>query len=63
MVTNYEEVLAEIKLKLEQLRDQPLRNEKPIIYHFDVGAMYPNIILTNRLQVCKNLIECLYYQQ
>ncbi|MCQ2815864.1 MAG: DUF1744 domain-containing protein, partial [archaeon] len=23
---------------------------KPIIYHLDVGAMYPNIILTNRLQ-------------
>ena len=24
--------------------------EKPVIYHLDVGAMYPNIILTNRLQ-------------
>ncbi|KAL0233672.1 hypothetical protein PCE1_002181 [Barthelona sp. PCE] len=23
---------------------------KPLIYHLDVGAMYPNIILTNRLQ-------------
>ena len=22
----------------------------PLIYHVDVGAMYPNIILTNRLQ-------------
>lgn len=50
-VTNYEEILEEIKQKLEQLRDQPLRIEKPIIYHLDVGAMYPNIILTNRLQV------------
>ena len=50
-VTNYEEILGEIKLKLEQLRDQPIRNEKPLIYHLDVGAMYPNIILTNRLQV------------
>lgn len=36
--------------KLEQLRDNPKRTEKPFIYHLDVGAMYPNIILTNRLQ-------------
>ena len=28
-----------------------MREENPIIYHLDVGAMYPNIILTNRLQV------------
>ena len=33
------------------LRDTPNRLENPIIYHLDVGAMYPNIILTNRLQV------------
>ncbi|KAH3704604.1 hypothetical protein DPMN_079663 [Dreissena polymorpha] len=33
------------------LRDCPNRLENPIIYHLDVGAMYPNIILTNRLQV------------
>ena len=32
------------------LRDSPLREEPPIIFHLDVGAMYPNIILTNRLQ-------------
>ena len=32
------------------LRDCPHREEKPLIYHLDVGAMYPNIILTNRLQ-------------
>lgn len=32
------------------LRDRPKRFEKPFIYHLDVGAMYPNIILTNRLQ-------------
>lgn len=36
--------------QLESLRDSPLREENPIIYHLDVGAMYPNIILTNRLQ-------------
>lgn len=27
-----------------------MRSEKPYIYHLDVSAMYPNIILTNRLQ-------------
>eukprot|EP00955_Chlamydomonas_euryale_P096093 364984-Chlamydomonas_euryale.AAC.2 len=26
------------------------REETPLIYHLDVAAMYPNIILTNRLQ-------------
>ncbi|RHZ23048.1 hypothetical protein DYB37_001032, partial [Aphanomyces astaci] len=35
---------------LEMLRDCPDRWEKPLIYHLDVAAMYPNIILTNRLQ-------------
>jgi len=49
-VTNFEEVLEDIKAKLEDLRDVPARLENPIIYHLDVGAMYPNIILTNRLQ-------------
>ena len=24
------------------------REERPLIYHLDVAAMYPNIILTNR---------------
>lgn len=33
------------------LRDEPTHEEYPLIYHFDVAAMYPNIILTNRLQV------------
>ena len=42
---------AEIKEKLGSLRDTPARLENPLIYHLDVGAMYPNIILTNRLQV------------
>ena len=32
------------------LRDTPTRDETPVIYHLDVAAMYPNIILTNRLQ-------------
>eukprot|EP01039_Chlorochromonas_danica_P000441 gene441-475_t len=48
--TNYEEVKQSIVEKLEMLRDSPRREELPVIYHLDVGAMYPNIILTNRLQ-------------
>ena len=49
-VTNYKEVCDEIKKALADLRDRPNRLENPLIYHLDVGAMYPNIILTNRLQ-------------
>ena len=49
-VTNFDEICDEIKEKLCDLRDTPARLENPIIYHLDVGAMYPNIILTNRLQ-------------
>ena len=37
------------------LRDCPNRLENPIIYHLDVAAMYPNIILTNRLQVIQRI--------
>ena len=47
-VTNFDEVCDDIKEKLCDLRDTPARLENPIIYHLDVGAMYPNIILTNR---------------
>ncbi|KAL7311155.1 DNA polymerase epsilon catalytic subunit [Mucor circinelloides] len=49
-VVNYEQVKAEIQQQLEELRDRPMRQEPPLIYHLDVAAMYPNIILTNRLQ-------------
>ncbi|KAG2305415.1 hypothetical protein Bca52824_034066 [Brassica carinata] len=49
-VSNYDVVKDEIKEKLEKLRDSPIREEGPLIYHLDVAAMYPNIILTNRLQ-------------
>ncbi|XP_067406281.1 DNA polymerase epsilon catalytic subunit A [Emydura macquarii macquarii] len=49
-VTNFQEVCDEIKVKLTSLKDIPNRIECPLIYHLDVGAMYPNIILTNRLQ-------------
>ncbi|XP_049878007.1 DNA polymerase epsilon catalytic subunit 1 [Pectinophora gossypiella] len=50
LVTNFEEVCGEIRAKLQHMKDHPRRDENPLIYHLDVGAMYPNIILTNRLQ-------------
>eukprot|EP00112_Aurelia_sp_Birch-Aquarium-sp1_P000107 Seg1008.10 transcript_id=Seg1008.10/GoldUCD/mRNA.D3Y31 product="DNA polymerase epsilon catalytic subunit A" protein_id=Seg1008.10/GoldUCD/D3Y31 len=49
-VTNFDEVCTALKEKLGTLRDTPSRLENPMIYHLDVAAMYPNIILTNRLQ-------------
>ncbi|OAP09577.1 TIL2 [Arabidopsis thaliana] len=49
-VSNFDEVKEVIREKLEKLRDDPIREEGPLIYHLDVAAMYPNIILTNRLQ-------------
>lgn len=45
------QVKQAIITQLEDLRDNPYRTEPPLIYHLDVAAMYPNIILTNRLQV------------
>ncbi|KAL5483454.1 POL2 [Sanghuangporus weigelae] len=49
-VVNYEQVKGQIQAALEVLRDNPLRFDKPLIYHLDVAAMYPNIMLSNRLQ-------------
>lgn len=49
-VANYDEVRNQVAHKLQSLHDDPDREDKPLIYHLDVGAMYPNIILTNRLQ-------------
>jgi DNA polymerase epsilon subunit 1 len=50
-VANYEEVKADIINKLENLKSGcPFIDSEPLIYHVDVAAMYPNIILTNRLQ-------------
>lgn len=49
-VVDFENVCQNIQSTLNELIQAPLRNENPKIYHLDVGAMYPNIILTNRLQ-------------
>jgi len=50
-VENYDEIRAHIVAALEGLRDGgAVQMAKPLIYHLDVAAMYPNIILTNRMQ-------------
>ena len=49
-VTNYDEVKEQIQASLEKMRDNPKLTDKPLIYHLDVAAMYPNIMLSNRLQ-------------
>lgn len=49
-VTNLNEILEDVVKKLEALKADPYPSLNPLIYHLDVGAMYPNIILTNRLQ-------------
>ena len=49
-ILNLNEVISDIKEKLVLLKENPNRTEQPTIFHLDVGAMYPNVILTNRLQ-------------
>lgn len=49
-VENYDEVKQQIQTALETMRDEPNRFDNPLIYHLDVAAMYPNIMLSNRLQ-------------
>ncbi|KAF4566262.1 DNA polymerase epsilon catalytic subunit [Pleurotus pulmonarius] len=50
LVMNYDEVKASVQSALEVMRDNPKRTDTPLIYHLDVAAMYPNIMLSNRLQ-------------
>lgn len=49
-VENYEEIKSQIKNQLLSFKSPATREEKPLIYHLDVAAMYPNIMTTNRLQ-------------
>lgn len=49
-IANYGEVKDQIAKLLINLRDTPNRDEVPFIYHLDVASMYPNIMITNRLQ-------------
>ncbi|KAJ8600064.1 hypothetical protein CTAYLR_001865 [Chrysophaeum taylorii] len=54
---NLDAVVDEIRTRLATMLDDKSSSssssssrQRPSIYHLDVGAMYPNIILTNRLQ-------------
>jgi len=50
-VVNYDEVKKTIIEQLETIKGKcPIMEALPLIYHVDVAAMYPNIILSNRLQ-------------
>jgi len=50
-VENYDEIKVQITEKLLAIKAQcPTLTVEPLIYHVDVAAMYPNIILSNRLQ-------------
>lgn len=49
-IVNFDEVKAQISEKLLDLKNNPSRHEVPSIYHLDVASMYPNIMITNRLQ-------------
>jgi len=50
-VTNYNEIRDQIIVQLRDLKNKgPVVDAEPLIYHVDVAAMYPNIILSNRLQ-------------
>ena len=58
-IENLGEVRDEILEALTGIRDTPNREEQPLIYHLDVAAMYPNIILTNR---CSPLLRLMTLQ-
>ncbi|KAK9460210.1 uncharacterized protein V1516DRAFT_679244 [Lipomyces oligophaga] len=49
-VVNYDEVYTQIYKQLSDIKENPRRSECPLIYHLDVSSMYPNIMITNRLQ-------------
>lgn len=52
-IANYDEVketVVESLLKLKNVPNPSKYETLPLIYHIDVAAMYPNIIITNRLQ-------------
>ncbi|CAJ0578382.1 unnamed protein product, partial [Mesorhabditis spiculigera] len=56
-LVDFEERIADVQHVFDQLLEHTSRSEYPRIYHLDVGAMYPNIILTNRLQPCAMVDE------
>lgn len=52
-VTNFDEIASDIKSKLGELRDTPLRMENPIIYHLDVGKLCYICIISVRTFLCR----------
>ncbi|CDR97363.1 DNA polymerase family B, exonuclease domain containing protein, putative [Babesia bigemina] len=65
---NFEDVYRDIQERLCRLRDRPTFHTFPRIYHLDVGAMYPNIILSQRLQPTAIVTDefcqqCSYYNE
>ena len=49
-VENYDEIKEQIVGQLGSIKQGcPVMEVEPLIYHVDVAAMYPNIILSNRL--------------
>ena len=50
VVENWDEVYSAIDAALAALIVDKSTEYTPLIYHLDVAAMYPNIILSNRLQ-------------
>ena len=62
---NFGDIKSSLITQLNKLRSTQHLREKPNILHLDVGAMYPNIILTNRLQPTsivsdKTCTSCIY---
>lgn len=62
-VTNFDQITSQIVEKLSKFAFAEKNKivTKPLIYHVDVAAMYPNIILTNRLQPVSIVNEKMYH--
>ncbi|CAF4307978.1 unnamed protein product, partial [Rotaria sordida] len=50
LIENLSEIKEDVLQRLQHLKNFRNRLENPNIYHLDVGAMYSNIIITNRLR-------------
>ncbi|KAL8432970.1 hypothetical protein Efla_001178 [Eimeria flavescens] len=66
--SDWEENVRDIKERLFKLQNSPFLKARPVLLHLDVAAMYPNIILTHRLQppaikTQQQCRECPWYEQ
>ncbi|CAC9696379.1 DNA polymerase epsilon, catalytic subunit a, putative [Plasmodium sp. DRC-Itaito] len=67
-IINLDQIKQDIKNKLNFFIENPNINICPNIYHLDVAAMYPNIILSHRLQpnaiiTPDHCFNCSFYKQ